>query len=125
VYLTSGVTINGRRVAANDSILYMTHIPRVHRGRMPQFSLTDHQRCADLVGWYQTVCNDCTELFAEIRDRVVLGRVRSLVVLDKAYAVDQLESKFVHVDSIVMKMFLVPHFTDRDKEIAIPMRELT
>jgi len=123
VCLIKGVKMNGRPVSRGD-VCVVTNF--VHRRDHAHAGDTTSQGVCTVCCFYQIKCHDGHEVFADVIMVDTTHKIRSMFIMEKA-SVGLSDSShtrarvFIHVDMIVQKMHIAPHFDDPTLVCGIPM----
>jgi len=121
VRLEAGIKLNGRPVGRGDLCVYTKS---VNRYRLVAMDTASARETCTVLALYQVICGDVEELFAEVIAIKTHSRHRSLFILHKDdLALTGFPSIIIHVDAIVLKLHVSPHWDNDTLVCAVPMWE--
>ena len=119
VRLEKGVKLNGRPVSRGDVCALSRRVNRLHSELAGEEAA---QGVCTVRCFYQIKCGDSFEVFADVILVDTSHKMRSMFIMAKdSVGLDGVAHTFIHVDMIIAKLHVAPHFDDITLVCAIPM----
>lgn len=114
--------LNGRPVACGDVCICVVFI---RRSQALTADSIMHRRVCKIVSFYELVCGNEPQIFAEVNVIDTIDTIQSLYVVNaSALSQPDVENTTVfHVDNVTTKAHVAPHFDNAEYVCIIPMWE--